>query len=66
MDTIKINFEREVLPVLPRWAREDPQVVLVCKRDLAFRCDVFAAETAQQKRLLKAEARRLNRRADRQ
>lgn len=57
-ETISKNFERDVLPTLPRWARNDPKVVLGCKYSLSFRCDVFAAKTAQAKRQLKREAQR--------
>jgi hypothetical protein len=44
---------------LPRWAQKDDNVVALCEKSLAFRCDVFDARTPAMKRLLKREARRL-------
>lgn len=53
--TIAIKFDPDSLP---RWAQNDPQVVLGCKHSLSFRADVCSATTAQMKRHLKREAQR--------
>lgn len=51
--TVGKSFNRNDLP---RWARNDENVVVLCERDLGFRCNVFDAKTAQYKRLLKRQA----------
>ena len=54
-NTINVKFNPKSLP---RWAQNDPQVVLGCKYSLSFRCDVCDARTEQRKRQLKREAER--------
>lgn len=49
MKTIKTEFHNN----LPAWARNDQSVVALAERDLAFRCDVFAAKTRQMRDLLR-------------
>ena len=46
---------------LPAWARRDPAVVALCERDLVYRADVNRAQTAQYRRFLRREARRIMR-----
>lgn len=53
--TIPAKFDRK----LPAWARNNSAVVARCETNYAFRCDVFAATTAQMKRLLTKTAERL-------
>lgn len=55
MTTISKKFDPTSLP---KWAQNDPQVVIGCKHSLSFRCDVFDADTDQRKRQLKREAQR--------
>mgnify|MGYP001566614734 CR=1 FL=1 len=50
---INTKFDKSALP---GWAQNDVRVVEICKRDLAFRCDVARAKTAQIRKLLKREA----------
>ena len=45
---------------LPRWAQQIPAVVDLCRRNLAYRCDVHDARTVQQRRFLTREAERAN------
>lgn len=49
MNTIPTNFDPAGLPA---WAQRYPQVVARCRNDLAYRCDVCGARTAQYRRLL--------------
>ena len=58
MTTIYVTFDPRSLP---RWAQRDPAVVAVCERDLMFRADVHRAKTAQYRRFLRREARRIMR-----
>lgn len=52
--TIHTNEELQ----LPRWAKRHEEVVELCKKDIAFRCEVYAAETSTYKKFLVKEARR--------
>jgi hypothetical protein len=54
--TIPAKFDRNTLPA---WARNNSAVAARCEKDYAFRCDVFAASTAQMKRTLIKTAERL-------
>ena len=54
--TIDVDFDQEVLPGLPAWAKRDPQVVEACRNSLSFRADVFRAKTPAMRRLLKVTA----------
>lgn len=49
MKTVEIRFDPATLPA---WARRHPAVVARCERDLAYRCDVCAAKTAQYRQML--------------
>ena len=51
--TIVIKFDASALP---KWAQKNQDVVELCKRDLAYRCNVYNAKTAQMKRLLTKQA----------
>ncbi len=51
--TINVQFDTKSLP---RWAQNDPNVVLGSKYSLSFRANVFEAKTEQAKRQLKREA----------
>jgi len=53
--TIHVAFDKSDLPA---WARRDPLVVELCRRDLAFRCDVADATRSDTKRFLRREAAR--------
>lgn len=55
-ETISKDFDQDILPALPRWARNDSQVVEACRHSLSFRADVFRAKTPGMKRLLKRTA----------
>jgi len=55
-ETIIVDFETEVLPWLPQWARNDANVVELCKNSLSFRCDVFSAKTQSEKSRLARKA----------
>lgn len=37
---------------LPRWAQKNPAVVSRCETNLAYRCDVYRAKTAQTRNML--------------
>jgi len=37
---------------LPAWARKYPEVVELAQRDLAYRCDVYNAETREYRNVL--------------
>ncbi|KRT69338.1 MAG: hypothetical protein XU15_C0011G0164 [candidate division NC10 bacterium CSP1-5] len=54
--TIQVTFDPNILP---QWAKEDPKVMSLCRRDLAYRADVLRAATEQMKLHLKDLARRL-------
>jgi hypothetical protein len=54
-ETINVVFDPGILP---GWARRDPDIVAACACDLAFRVSVFAADSAQTRRLVVREARR--------
>lgn len=54
--TINTKFDENALP---KWARNDPYVLAICRTNLAFRCDVFSATTASYRNFLKREARRV-------
>jgi RecJ-like exonuclease len=53
--TIYVKFDAKSLP---RWAQNDPNVVLGSKYSLSFRSNVFNAKTEQAKKQLKREAER--------
>ena len=54
--TISKDFDRDVLPILPTWARRDPEVVEACRHSLSFRCDACSASSSAMRRVLKATA----------
>lgn len=51
--TIEATFNPKSLP---RWAQNNAAVVARCERDLAFRVNVFNAETRQYRDQLKRDA----------
>ena len=51
--TINVQFDPKRLP---RWARDNESVVEICKRDLAFRCNVASAKSKALRDTLKREA----------
>jgi hypothetical protein len=51
--TIATKFDESALP---RWARNDTNVVEIAKRDLAFRCNVHNAKSQALRSALKREA----------
>lgn len=53
-ETIVTKFDPASLPA---WARRHPGVVALCERDLAYRCDVCSAKTAQVRKVCLATAR---------
>ena len=53
--TIQHRFHADSLPL---WARKHPEVIAVCKRDLAFRCNVHTATTNQWRDVLIRDAKR--------
>lgn len=55
-ETINTTFDPSDLPA---WAQKDADVVERSKSNLAFRCDVYDAQTAQRRRQLTVETRRL-------
>lgn len=62
MTTITTTIAKKFDPsALPRWARNDSAVVALCEKNLAYRCNVHDAKTAQYRAFLKREARRLTR-----
>ena len=54
-ETINTAFPAETLP---EWARGNVVIRWLAKRDLAYRCAVCAAETAQRQNSLRQEAYR--------
>lgn len=44
VETIWEPFNPEILPT---WARKRPEVVALCERSLAYRCDVCAARGSE-------------------
>jgi hypothetical protein len=50
-----LDEPEEDLSWLPKWA-EHESIAELCKRDLAFRCSVFSAETPSYQRILKRQA----------
>jgi len=53
MVTIETKFNETILP---KWARKNKAVVEMCKKDLAFRCNVCSAETQQMRTFLRWQA----------
>ena len=49
------KFDPKSLPV---WARRHPEIIEVCKRDLAFRCQVHRAIDRNWRELLIGDAKR--------
>lgn len=47
--TIETKFDPKSLP---RWTRNHPAVIARCERDYSYRCNVYAANTAQMKKFL--------------
>jgi len=48
---------------LPRWTRRHPAVIALCESNLAYRCDVFRADTRTYRAHLIAVAQRIERTA---
>ncbi len=49
MPTYEMVFDPRALPT---WARQHAAVVERCRRDLAYRCDVYAAKTPAVRKIL--------------
>ncbi len=54
-ETIFIPFDERDLP---RWARRHPEVVELCKSNLAYCCDVCSADTSDYRKFLVRLAKR--------
>jgi hypothetical protein len=57
MKTVTTTIEKSQHEIALRWARKHPEVVELAKVDLAYRCNLWAAESKEYKKFLVRQAR---------